>query len=316
MRQAARPPIGNNSDKILQSNVWDPGMVTPDIRAEDMSILTPNAGITVADFSFYKLISESISQSSVSESIEGANDNPNITATQYIDQKKQSLKKLGLSIDNTIAWLKEIYWMRLFNEMQYITTKTEKYNAETGKLVEAYNDFMIEDTAVDGSKSRVQVKFVDDNTQRDSQGVLDEESEMSIPTKIMYVRPSYIKELVENLRDKMYIDVVSEPEGQNQSLLAILFNLLTEYANLRGGNIPNLNYDYLDTIVGQNSGFQSDKLFLKNLPPAPMNPMMGPDGMPIDPSGGSAPGVKGKPSAPKLPRNPSMNKGNSVLANA
>ncbi len=311
MRQASKPPIGNNSDKILQANIWDPGIVTPDIKRDELSILTPNAGITAADFSFYKLISESISESSVSESIEGGDDNPNITATQYVDQKKQSLKKLGLSLDNVIDFLKELYWIRLFNEVQYITKKESKYDPETNKLKEAYSDFMIDEVSTDGTKSKLQVKFVDDNTGRTSQDVLNEEEESGIPIKKYYVRPQYLKDLVENLRDKIYIDVVAEPDGQNQSLLAILFNLLTQYANLRGGVIPNLNFDYLDKIIGQNSGFESDKLFLKNTPPAPS---VGPDGLPIEGAPGAS--MPGKASNPVLPQNPAMNHVNTILSTA
>lgn len=308
MRQAARPPVGNNSDKILQANIWDPGVVTPDIRKEDLSILTPNAGITSSDFSFYKLTQDSIGDSSVNATVEGQNDNPNITLGQYADQKKQSLKKLGISLDNTIAWLKEFYWMRLFDEMQYITQKTKRYNHETGKLEEAFSDFMIEDVNADGTKSKVYIKFVEDNSKRTSQEVFDEEEEMGGNVKKLYVRPEYIRDIVLNLRDKMYIDVVSEPDGQGQLLLSVLFNLLTQYANLRGGQIPNLNFEYLDKIVGQNSGFESDKLFLKK--DEMMEQMTGmemengiipntPEKMPVGP--------KGKPSAPKLPMNPQMN---------
>ncbi len=305
MRQAARPPVGNNSDKILQSNIWDPGIVTPDISKEELSILTPNAGITVADFSFYKLISESIAESSVSETLEGSNDNPNITATQYIDQKKQSLKKLGLSIDNVINFLKEVYWLKLFNDVQYITEKTKKYNPETEKLEEVYSSFIIEDSSPDGTMTKTEVRFIDDNSVRDSQDVLNEEESIGGDTKILYVRPEYLKNIVNNLKDKIYIDVVSEPEGQNQSLLSILFNLLTQYTNLRGGPIPNLNYDYIDKLIGQNSGFQTDKIFNKNVPQP--QPAVGPDGQPVEqPAEGST---------PVLPMNPAMNSASSALAN-
>ncbi len=319
MRQAAKPPVGNNSTKILPANIWDPGIITPDITKEELSILTPNAGITASDFNFYKLVMESVSDSSVGESIEGGQEAPNITATQYVDQKKQELKKLGLSIDNAIAFLKQIYWQKLFNDIQYITKKTSQYNSDTGEIEEAYSDFMMDNMNPDGTRSKVQVSFVDDNSEyagpEGSQKMLDNEEEGGADIKKLRVRPDFLKELVENLRDKMYIEVVAEPEGANQSLLAVLFNLLTEYANLRGGQIPNLNYDYLDKIIGQNSGFESDKLFLKNAPAQPgvdpNNPMgaVGPDGQPLA-------GPKGKASAPVLPRNPQMNHGNPILASA
>lgn len=319
MRQAAKPPVGNNSTKVLPANLWDPGVITPDITKEDISILTPNAGITASDFNFYKLVMESVSDSSASDSLDGGQADPNVTATQYVDQKKQDLKKLGLSIDNAIAFLKEVYWQKLFNDIQYITEKTQQYDHETGNLVEAYQDFMVNNMNPDGTKSKVQVSFTDDNTNRaglaGSQQVLDEEEASGGQTKKLYVRPDYLKNLVINLKDKMYIDVVAEPEGQNQSLLAVLFNLLTEYANLRGGQIPNLNYDYLDKIIGQNSGFESDKLFLKNAPAQPGVDPNNPGG-PVGPNGQPLASPQGKASAPVLPRNPQLNHANPILATA
>lgn len=309
MRQASKPPVGNNSTQVLPANLWDPGIITPDISKDDISILTPNLGITPADFSFYKLITESIADSSAAGSLEGANNTENITLGQFTDQKKEALKKLGISIDNTISWLKELYWMRLFNEIQYVTRKDKKYNADTGEFEEAYNDFMIEDMGADGTMGKTQVKFVDDNTARGgdqgSQNVMDEEEDAGGSVRKFYVRPDYLMNLVNNMKDKMYIDVVSEPEGQGQNLLTVLFNMLTEYANLRGGVIPNINYEYLDKLIGQNSGFEWDKIFTK-AQPAPMAPTMNQDGTPID--DGSTPAApKGKASTPVLPRNPSMN---------
>jgi len=318
MRQAAKPPVGNNSDKVLPSNIWDPGVITPDIKEGDISIMTPNAGITVADFSFYKLISESISASSISDSLEGQAMEKNVTLGQFTDQKKASLMKLGLTIDGTINFLREIYWMRLFNEIQYISTKVKK-EGDDGKIVEAYQDFMIEDVPINGTNHRIKVNFVDDNSQRRSQDVLNEEEglgefagngAMGSPTKIFYVRPKYLQDFVKKMKDKMYVDVVSEPEGQDRNLLAVLFNLLTQYANLRGGVIPNLNFEYLDKVIGQSSGLDWNKIFVK-AQPAPAPGALGPDGQPIlqntPPGQPAAPA--GKASAPVLPQNPVMNKG-------
>lgn len=316
MRQAAKPPVGNNSEKVLPANIWDPGIVTPDITAEELSVLTPNAGITDADFKFYELIVNSISDSSVSDTLEGQNDTGNITLGQFADQKKESLRKLGISLDNTIAWLKEVWWLRLINDAQYLTQKTQKYDKETGELIEAYGDFMVDETGTDGLRSKTQVKFVDDNTNRSglegSQSVLDEEEGSGTRVKKFYVRPEYLQELVNKMKDKMYIEVVSEPEGNNRNLLAVLFNLMTQYANLRGGTIPNINYDYLDKLIGQSSGFEWDKIFTK-AQPAPMTPMnpdgtptIGLDGKPMVPNTPIAPG---KASAPVLPQNPVLNKG-------
>lgn len=316
MRQSAKPPVGNNSDKILQSNVWDPGVITPDIRKEDLSILTPNAGITSADFQFYNLVQQSISDSSVSASVEGTNTEKGLTATQYLDQKRENLKKLGLSIDNTIQFYQKLFWLILYEEIDCLDQKESQYDLEDQQFKEAYSSFSI-DHPIDGSKGRLDVKFVDDNAERYAQGntllkdMTTQEDKSKVPTRTMYVRPDYIQGIVKNLSNKIYIDVVAEPEGQGQQLLGALFNLLTEYANLRGGDTKNINFDYIEKIIGENSGFDSEKIFTK-APPVDINqqagdPSLTPDGQPI-------PGV---PSAPKpsfIPVNKTKKAPNTILA--
>jgi len=308
MRQSAKPPVGNNSDKVLQSNVWDPGVITPDIRQEELSILTPNAGITGADFSFYNLIQQSVAESSVSASVEGTNQNE-LTATQYLDQKRENLKKLGLSIDNTINFLRDIYWLRLYSELGYFKKKDGKYNTEDDMWKKAYESF-VADENIDGVKGSVEVNFVDSNEGRtDNQfmkSIMEEEEKRKSPTRIMFARPEYIQDIVENLKDKIYIDVVAEPEGQEAQLIAALFNLLMQYTNLRGGQTENINFDYLEKVIGDNSGFDAKKLF-KKPEPNPMGGGMLPPGTP----------PVGAASAPRpsfIPQNKTRQVPNAVLA--
>lgn len=308
MRQSAKPPVGNNSDEVLQSNVWDPGVITPDIRKDDLSILTPNAGITGADFSFYQLVQQSIAESSVSASVEGTNQNE-LTATQYLDQKRENLKKLGLSIDQTIGFLKDVYWARLYNEISYFDTKKKTYNPDEDAFVEAYENFTVDEN-IDGAKGRLSVNLVDDNSMRTGNGymknLMDEEEMSDVPTRKMFVKPGYVQGIIKNMRNKIYIDVVAEPEGQGQQLLAALFNLLTQYANLRGGDTKSINFEYIEKLIGDNSGFDASKLFTE---PEPMPELMGPEGM-----GATGPGGGSPPKPSFIPQNKTRSAPNAVLS--
>jgi hypothetical protein len=106
----------------------------------------------------------------------------------------------------------------------------------------------------------------------------------------------------------MYIKVVSEPEGQNQSLIGALFNNLTAYSNLRGGVIPNLNFEYIDKIIDENSGFEKNKLFTK-VPVDQMSQLFQPQqGIEGVASQAGVPGVPQRASKPKPPAN-------NILAN-
>lgn len=310
IRQSAKPPIGNNSDKVLPSNIWDPSVITPDISKDDLSILTPNAGVTAADFSFYNLIQSSIAESSVSPSVEGTN-NAEVTATQFVDQKKANLKKLGLSIDNVIEFLKDVYWTRLMLEIDRINRKENK-TAEDNEILEAYESFAVDET-INGKTGKVRVNFLEEGVYAPTSQAIDElEQESRENVKMYFIEPEMFKKRMWELRDKMDIEVISEPDGQEQALLGALFNLITQYGNLKG-DTQNVNFDYLEQIIGQNSGFDATQLFLKNKPQ--MNPAMQQQG---GMAGGDLPGISPEGgSQPRFNKRPASSKqANSILANA
>lgn len=259
LRQKAQPSIGNNTNKVLPANLWDPNMIIPDIRKDDISVLTTHTGIGQAEFSFYKMLQESISETSVSSSVEG-NNNEKITATQYVDQKKENLKKLGLSLDRTIEFLRQIYWSTLLNEISFIDQKVKKYSTD-GTFIDAYQSFSVEDS-INGRNGDLHVHLMDDTSTVDPYAVAKEEAVSKTPVRNLYAKPAALKDIIKNMRNKIYIEVVAEPDGQQQSLLAILFNLLTQYVNLKGGDNKKINFDYIETIIADNSGFDEDKIFL------------------------------------------------------
>ncbi len=315
IRQSAKPPVGNNTDRVLPLNMWDAGVITPDIRKEDISILTPNAGVTQQDFSFYELLMKSIDESTVSSSVEGTNSTPNVTATQYVDQKKENLKKLGLLLDDTIAYLKECYWLRLYNEIMYIGDKQRYYSPEDDKFVEAYKSFAVQEN-IDGKKGTTKVALTDDTTPYDPNVMFQQEETDGQNIRTFYARPDYLKSVIQHLRDHIYIEVISEPEGEKMSLLGVLFNILTQYVNLKGGDFTDINFEYLQKVIDQNSGFEPNKIFLQNKPQGQMvNPQaqVGPDGQPVVPG---APQTANGGSQPILPMNVPGGMQNNILANA
>lgn len=269
LRQKTQPPIGNNSSKVLQSNMWEPNMIISDLKKDDISILNPNDGIGNAEFSFWKMLQDSIDNSSVSKSIEGQ-ESSDMTLGQYQDQKKESLKKLGLCLDRVVDLLRQIFWNVLDNEIHYIDQKVKTYK-EDGSFVEAYNSFSIEDS-IDGKKGNVKVNLMDDTSTVDPYAEATKEANMPGLNRSYHAKPAYLKDIYRRMRDQTYMNVVASPEGEQNMLLAMLFNVLTQYANLKGGDTKKINFDYLETIISENSGFDSNKLFLEEAlePPQPI----------------------------------------------
>ena len=315
MRYSAFPSIGNNADKVLPSNIWDPSTIVPDLKATDLSVLNPNGMITQADFSFYQLILSSIDDTSISKSLEGQQ-TANQTATQYVDQKKEALKKLGISIDGAIEMLREIYWLRLWNEIEYFDKKVSKWSHEDQEFMDLYDSFTSEEE-MEGMMGTVNYNLVDDTGGYEPDQIFKQEFNSAKPMRNIYVNPKKVKEMVKNLKEYIYIDVIPEPDGQNTSLLGVLFNILMQYMQVKGGPISNLNFDYVDSIIGQNSGFDADKLFIKQAPAQLQQPMIDPatgqplpqvPGAPGAPSGAGFQSQPGQVQLPKMPQNNILSK--------
>ncbi len=293
LRQKTQPSIGNNTNKVLNSNMWNPNMVISDVKKDDIHILKPNDGISQAEFSFWKLLQDDIDNSSVSKTLEGGEDG-NQTLGQYADQKKESLKKLGLSLDRFTDFLRQVYCKILDNEISYIDQKVKVYK-EDGSFVQAYQSFSIEDT-IDGKKGNIKVNLMDDTSGVDKYAEASKEAKLKGKNVSYHAKPKELKEIYTRMRDQMWMNVTSQPEGEQVTLLGFLFNLLTQYSNLKGGDTKKINFDYLETIIAENSGFDENKVFLEEpLEPEPVPSPYGPGapgaGVPVA-GQGAAPGAK------------------------
>lgn len=269
LRQKTQPSIGNNTDKVLQSNLWNPNMVISDIKKDDIHILKPNDGINTAEFSFWKMLTDSIDNSSVSKSLEGT-EGGDMTLGQYADQKKESLKKLGLSLDRFCDFLKQVYANILDNEISYLDQKIKQY-AEDGSFIQAYQSFSIEDS-IDGKRSNIKVNLLDDPSTIDPYAEAKKEADMPGNNISFHANPKKLKDIYMRMRDQIYIDVRSEPIGEQVTLLGFLFNILIQYSNLKGGDTRKINFDYIETLIAENSGFDSNKVFLDEPLPPPVQP--------------------------------------------
>jgi len=172
--------------------------------------------------------------------------------------------------------------------------KKKMYSHEDDSFVEAYQSFVLEDN-IDGAKGNIKVNLVDKIPDVSSLDILKEEEEMLLPTKIIYTNPKYIKSLVKNMPNRIYIEVIAEPEGEEGAKLAGLFNLLTQFANLRGGDTSTINFGTIEKLIEQNSPYEAEELFTK--PEAQTQDMMSAEQQ-----------ILGMPNQPKPPQN-------AILAN-
>lgn len=302
LRQKTQPSVGNMRDTILHSDIWAPNTILENYNAQDISILKPNEGIQQAEFSFYKMLQDSISDSSVSDALEGSGPSDG-TATVYIDQKKQALKKIGLSIDRAMDLLKQIYWNVLYNEVSIIDQKVKSYDPNTQKFTEDFMSFKSEGM-VDGKKGTINVILKGDTGTINPYEHFGNDLKQDVPTTTYIANPAALQSVIEKMKDQIYLEVLSEPDGQQQSMLSVLMNQITQYINI-GGNPRKVNLDYIEQVIADGSGFDPNKVWLDQPIPQPMPPQ----------APGQSQQPPGQPGVP-IPQNLMNNQQNPVLANA
>jgi len=261
MQQSARPPTGNLSDRILSENIFMPGRITPDIRKEDLPTLIDSPGITSSDFSFYSLLNEQIGKKSVTDQLEGAAMNSGeITATQYLDMKKQQMLKLGASIDAVINWEKQMAHLRTINIIQNWTKEFEQNIDSTREdLDEAYQTISVDDSFNDGKQGTRLIKFRE-NFDKTPEDVLEEEQKMTntsgVETRISYINPKWLRSFKMNF----YYEIVPVDKNNDKLTQVVFMNNIRQAMEIFGPQ--SLNVEYLKRRYAQVFGEDPSKFFI------------------------------------------------------
>lgn len=273
MQQSARPPAGNLSDRILSENIFMPGRLTPDVRKEDIPSLIDDPGIKAADFSFYQLLNEQIGKKSVTDQLEGSGGSMNeMTATQYMDMKKQQMLKLGASIDAVINWEKQMAHLRTVNVIQNWTKETERRVDPIRKTLNSmYEPISIEDTFEDGKKGVRMIKF-EENYGKTPTDILEEENkiinETGIETRITYIDPNWLKTLKANF----YYEIIPTDKNNDKLTQIVFMNTIRQAMQIFGPQ--SLNVEYLKQRYAQVFNEDPSKFFIQNtgLPQVGLSP--------------------------------------------
>lgn len=228
MRQATDPPSGVKSGKVYSKDIWSPGAMTQGISAGDIESLIKHDGVTSSDLEMMQLISTKIDEF---VGPYGVQQNPGAgtpTATQIIEQQKQSLKMLGRAMLAAMRAKREMSYLRLW-------TLYEKYfePVGNGKDGKKYRMFTIPDAELgDGKTGKKIIAFSgSDLTKEQKDGVLKMEDESDKKGEPMrYRQPN-----VEKLKDiplTWYITVNSR-ERESGALDRVLFqDQMTQAASI------------------------------------------------------------------------------------
>lgn len=246
-RKSFKPPLANNTNRVVSSKIFMPGTITSGI---DASKLVPIGGdingVNAGEFSAFQLIKQIVDEKSVSPVFTGDVSKGSQTATEIIELKKQSMMKLGLVMYGILALEKQLAWLRLNNILANWTKPIDsKVDDIKNKIVNIYRQFTTEGYYENGRKGNKMVKFTEEmpgeNEMQGSYMIKAEEDMMKRPgqeVRIVYLNP------IEIGKAKLFWKIdITPTEKDTTELRKVLFKqFVVDTLTLFGPQSVNLDY--------------------------------------------------------------------------
>ncbi len=262
-RQTRKPPMGNTSRKVLGSNVFDPGRITPSLAKDQLFPLLPQASqqINPSEFSFYQLMKDQLSDKSMNEVYSGTQDAQDVnTLGQAQQMKAAQMLKLALAIDGAINLERQMAWHRIQNILlNYTKPISEEVDDVRGGIIKKYNNLSVETSLEDGQSGLKMFRF-QDTAYPSPRDVEHEERQLTKKhgqeVRIVYMSPEQMRAI----RYFWYITVNPTPKSGDQLAKMVFVQNIQTAAGLFG--LDSLNLDYLKQRYAIMTDENVDKMFL------------------------------------------------------
>src|SRR3990167_2410243 len=133
-QQSFKPPLANNSQKILSRDIFMPGHIENNLNPNDIAQIGDNRGVTQSEFNMFALINEIINEASLSRTFEGNPEQGSRTATEIESLRKNSMQKIGYPISGVMSLENQVAEKRLYNLLEN-WTKEDSALAGTQNLI-------------------------------------------------------------------------------------------------------------------------------------------------------------------------------------
>lgn len=183
-RQALEPPTGTISNQVFSRRIWAPGAMTQGITKNTFSKLIEHDGVTDSEMKMFDLITSKTEEFiGVSRTFQGLPTGGEKTATQALEELKQSVKMLGLAVWAVLRVRRDCTYLRIYNLIENFTDPiSAELDHETGEVINKFNQFTIEGvTLSSGDKGTKVVAFSDkDLTPQDEEEIYQMEEDMAV----------------------------------------------------------------------------------------------------------------------------------------
>jgi len=270
-RKEQLPPLANNSGMELSKKIYLPGQVTQGLDPDLIQPIGENKGITNPMVAGYKLVKEVVDSKTVSATFSGEAAQSRTTATEIMQQQKQTQMKLGNVLLGVINFEAQLGRLRINNLLNNWTTP--KSVATKDGLVDAYRTIEI----VDGGAKKV-IELSERNVTPEQ--LLAEQDIMSVGRKVKKVilNPKELKKAI----DYNWTITAVPTQKENDELQQVLFTQkLTSGFQLFGPQ--RFNQGYAERRWAEVNKEDYSKLFNQQQPEVP----------PMAPQGGSQPSSGG-----------------------
>ena len=202
-RQAIEPPLASKGRKIYSKDIWTAGAVTYGLSSTDFEVLNKNnQGITNSEFSLYDLIEKKTEEFiGASNTAQGMKEGGTTTATEIVNQQRQFIKQLGLSVLALMSAKRDATYLRIYNLLEnFVSPVSREYDSTNDTLIDIYERFTIMDAQFEnGKKGKKIVQFVDKPVTPDelSNVYKYEQSEelAGRPTRIRFINTNMLMEV-------------------------------------------------------------------------------------------------------------------------
>ena len=157
------PSIANNTGRVLSKKIFLPGNIVDDVAPDEIQEIGDANGVSPAEFQAFQLIKQQIDEKSISPVFQGNDLGGRQTATEILELKKQSEKKLGLALWGVTNLERNLAWLRLNNIINIWTEKEDtRINKVRGSLQSVFRRIEVDDTFDDGVNGTRIIEFSED----------------------------------------------------------------------------------------------------------------------------------------------------------
>jgi len=263
-RQSIEPPMGVKSGKIYSKDIWNPGAMTQGLGEKDFSILNPgNTGISNSDTAMLEFI-ETKTNEFIGTSVLQSMPTKRMTATEIIQQQKQAIKMLGLSVLAAMRLVRNLTYLRIYNILENdIKPVKKQFNTFNKQTENVYRSFTIHEAKIDGDKlGKKVIGFMDRSLNREEQEAIYEKEQDEYRSGNLVRYKVINNKKLREVRPNWYVTVVNKERDSSELSKAMFTEKIAQAVSIMNVTGRRLNSDTV--IESFEKTWQDKNLFEKS----------------------------------------------------